>query len=163
MKKYLIFVILSISLIATYLIFNSRPSDMANVDLDKNGVWDDLDRISDKYGKTASQREALRFYFLAQQEVLLNPDMGIKIKNESDMERLKDTTLISYDCLDEIWRKSSDETEIIKIKDEMLSSKTRIIAWLKFNQHLSGGFYALWNEKKNGNSCAVLRDLLEKK
>lgn len=154
---------LLIGLTAVYLFFGSDPSNMGNVDADKNGIWDDLDRVLEKHAKTTEQQDALRLYFIAHQEVLLNPEIGIKLRNESDTKRKQDKTFISYDCLRNAWTKNPTELDTKSIKDEMLSSRARIRAWLKFNQNLSGGFYSLWDEKKDGNSCDILRGLIDGK
>lgn len=147
----ILFIIFSLSVL---FLIPEEVNSVSFIDLNNNGVWDDLDLVISGQGETREQRDALKGLMIMYQERLLAPEIGSK---ESESESLiPDDFERSLSCMSKTWG-GFDKWDADLIEQLVLNTWSRHRAWAKYNANASGGLYSLWNEETHGNPCTFKR------
>lgn len=157
MKKKFIFVAMLIALLALVhtLItglwpFQTSGKSIRFEDRNSNGIWDDVEPFIKANAKNDLQEKALEFEAKAFQEIILNPDNALEVKQGN---RSKDILGRALACNSIIWGRGATAQPEPDIRDTILSSPTRIRAYIKYHKNLSGAVLSSWDVKTEGNPC----------
>ena len=169
LSKYLL--LISAGLLSLFLLdqcSTSTAESMKVVDQNGDGIWDSVEPFIKKHSKTDEQRRALEYEFKAFQEVLLDPHIGVLIKEESkarsELSRDDlDVILRTGETIDTMWKASACVSKVFRqnntidateMETAILINRARIRAYSTFNKNLSGGSFTLWDEDFRGDPCS---------
>ena len=149
MKMYIATVLAVLGVLLILFYVSRWPQTIRYQDSNANGLWDDLESFIDHNASTEVQRKALEFRFKEFQNVLLDPEIGLRVKNGEIVDGFEQARA----CLNKVWGGYDKAPHPDKIKEVILHSPARVKAWITYNSNLSGGVYSLWSEEKDGNPC----------
>jgi len=152
------FLLMGILIIGAALVFyiESRstypptPQSLDAIDKDGNGVWDDMDEYIRSKDVNDREKKAIIFYVQSFQKVLLNPEIGFDVRNETVRADVFDQ---GFECYYRVFGHENSKIKDHEIKDELLKSSNRVKAWIRYNQNSSGAILHGWDDKIQGNPC----------
>lgn len=126
--------------------------DLKAEDKNENGIWDDIEVYVDSLNPTERQRMALFFQAKTYQSFLLNPEIGLELKELSlqpwELKR-PDFHSRSSACL----RQEMGPKATLSFQDAVINNWVRAAAYARYNGNLGGGMYSLWVSEQHGNPC----------
>lgn len=123
-----------------------NDSTLLGIDANHNDIRDDIERkIVFKY-KEPVKIELMFAYARANQEMLHNP-VGSAMESEAKMSRVGDCEMYLIN------QKVNLGETLEYIEANMYNTKARVIAYLKYNQALSGGVYGSSADDWNAKAC----------
>jgi len=147
-RKILIATILIAVFVAFYLLDKTSVSNGLNYTVGPNGIWKDVQPFIDAHSHSTNHRKALEQLFKDFQKTLLDPEIGVEIKEG----RHRDDLGRDFTCH---WKTVGfdNRIDVSEIENAIINNVARARAYSKYNGNLSGGMYPSWNEKKDGSPC----------
>lgn len=153
MKRKFIYFFIIIGIIAlVYFRFTNRTSNQSikYEDKNSNGIWDDVEPFIKANAKNELQKKALEFEAKAFQEIILNPENALEVKQGNYSQ---DILGRAFACRRIVWGRLTNAQGRPDIRDTILASRARVHAYIKYHKNLSGAVFGLWEDKNTGNPC----------